>query len=1232
MEKSKEKTITTGRDDRNDRAFTEGEPQGLDLRRDYAQRHRKLEWRLNWFELHRSKSDRELYHTMLDALTVKENLIKWQRETADTMAGYGPAGAGTPWISIGPRNVNGRVKSLAVDPTNADIIYAGAASGGVWKSIDAGESWRPLWDAQESLAIGSLAVAPSAPNTIYVGTGEWTPGWGPSYPGAGVYVSTDGGNNWTRHASVVARRIAKVVVSQADPLTVYVAGNSGFERSIDGGVSWTIIHAGQISDAVIDPNDAQTIYINVTNDRIYKTTDGGGMWTPLNTGPTGASASWIKLAIGRSGTHGSQFLLARSGGTIWKSIDGGSNWSTLAGSHATGYVGWCDMIAVAPDNEDIFMVGGVGVERTADGGGMWSSIGGLHSDQHQAVFAPSNANIVYECNDGGVYRSTDKGATFKKVSDGLVVTQFYDIGSWSHISTVVGGGAQDNGTSMTTGGLTWTQINGWDGGYFVIHPTDPRTIYSEHQNTDLFKTVDGGASWTNIVAGLSGGTPWVGVIAMDMNNPNRLYVGTSRVFRTTDGCATPWVPSSQVLAGSVSSLAVSLNDSNRVYAAAGSHIYRSDDAGVTNPWADKTAAPLPGRSITDIAIDDADKNRVAITFGGTSGGTPHSVFLSTTGGNGWSDISGNLPDISVNAVVFDPNNTNTIYVGTDVGVYRTIDLGVSWQAFDNGIPNVIITDLHVDPDDNMLYAATMGRGMYKLDITPGITEPEVDLYLRDSLLDTGERFPSPSGEPNPNDPADNVYRWESPDIKVDVIPYDTPAPVFDGVEFDAQVPHEDPVRGQVNRFYLQVHNRGWRDTANVHVRAFFADASAGLPALPNALTAPAFNLSSTVNWTPIGPAQTIPLLEPNRPVIVQWDWSVPMGAATHSCLMAVVSSGDDPITTTETNVNVLIGAEKRVCLKNLHVINAPGPRPEQMMVTLNFHNALSKDDLIDIICDPLGFTGGTVGILLETVEFVDPQEALHGVGLYAVREGEDIGSWYNHPRTPPKERQSLDELWKVVDRSRIFEFDPIKSSEIKGIKMKPHQKLRAVITCKGSKNAAYGATQKFAIRQRQGGVIVGGSTFDLRLTRARGLHPVSHIRVILERVRILDDHEPWWKGDGDFVFQTAVEFNNEKCRRHTRRLPARGHIEIGDEPGENERRLEHCIFDGYVAEKDAMRLSIIPVEKDTFDADDLLARYTRRFQGAPESWVGRYGPDDEPNDPERRKDWLVWYRIESLPL
>jgi hypothetical protein len=518
--------------------------------------------------------------------------------------------------------------------------------------------------------------------------------------------------------------------------------------------------------------------------------------------------------------------------------------------------------------------------------------------------------------------------------------------------------------------------------------------------------------------------------------------------------------------------------------------------------------------------------------------------------------------------------------------------------------------------------------MYKVSIS-GATAPVVDLYLRDSLLDTGERFPSPSNKPNPNDIADEVFWWESPDIKVDTTPFYTPDLVFDGVEFD-ELPHEDPKRTQLNRFYLQVHNRGWQNATNVRVRAFLADASSGLPTLPNALTPPDFNLSSTADWSPIGPAQSVAVLEPNRPVIVGWDYTVPNTAATHSCVLAVISSPQDPMTNPETNVDLLIAGDKRVCLKNLHVIS--GPEPQQTLATIKFHNVRDLDDLMDIVISPLEFSEGTIGLLLPPLAFTDAGKALDGVEIYPLAPNEDIGRFY----VRPGDRAEVDwsRALRHIDRSQLFEFSANRVSALRGIKLARGAVLEGVLTFRGARRVSAGQPQRFTVIQRQGGAIVGGSTYELRVTRARKLLPVSRIRVVLEEVRILDDHDPWYEHGGHLEFTTCVVFNGERSRHHHMRMrvPSQGESRISDSDGRTDLNL--CVFDGFVTESDSMEFAILPVDEDWLDPHEPLARHHRQFSGPPETWVGRYGHDDDPVGvgAPRQGNRRISYRVESVPI
>ena len=235
---------------------------GLDADlRPLSQRSAAFDWRRRWFELSRDSDELALMNARDVAIDHKVRLIELAGPNSGAVAGYDPAGAGSPWFSIGPRNVNGRVKALAVHPTDPNTVYAGAASGGVWKSTDGGQTWDSLWNMQESLAVGAIAIAPSATQTVYVGSGEWTPTFGASYGGAGVYVSTDGGGTWSRRAGCLCRRIGRVLVHPTNPQRVWICGDAGLERTDDGGATWTQLRADTVTDIALDPASPTTLTV-----------------------------------------------------------------------------------------------------------------------------------------------------------------------------------------------------------------------------------------------------------------------------------------------------------------------------------------------------------------------------------------------------------------------------------------------------------------------------------------------------------------------------------------------------------------------------------------------------------------------------------------------------------------------------------------------------------------------------------------------------------------------------------------------------------------------------------------------------------------------------------------------------------------------------------------------------------------------------------------------------------
>jgi photosystem II stability/assembly factor-like uncharacterized protein len=1176
------------RNPRRDAGSRDGRPPERQL----AQRPLALEWRRQWFSLTRSENERELGQARDAAVGYKRDLIKRYGRKSGTIAGYDPAGAGSPWYSIGPRNVNGRVKALAVHPTDPNTLYAGAAAGGVWKSVDGGQTWDSLWDTQDSLALGAIGIAASNPQTVYAGTGEWTPGFGASYPGAGVYVSTNGGATWSLRNSCLCRRIGKLVVDPGNSQRVWICGDAGLERTDDGGTTWTRLRTDTVTDIVLDPTNASTVFIAVAGGGAYKSTDGGNTFGVLAGSPTGAGVMFPQLAIGVNGAHGHDFVVLKSGGTIMTSTNGGTTFTTVSTGHG-GYFGWCDVIACAPDDETILFYGGVALERSTTGGNSWSTMS-VHADQHVAVFTPSNSSIVYFANDGGVWRSDDKGATVRKVSNGLVITQLYDIGFWSPLSNVVGGGAQDNATNYTTSGLTWRPVWTNDGGWFVIDPTDPRTMYAEGQYAYVAKSTDGGATWNTVTGGITGSSPWEGILTMDPNDHLRLYYGTDRVLRTTDGCATPWASVSQVLSGEVSSIAVAPSDSNRVYVGTtAGHVYRSDDGGNSSPWADKSTG-LPSRGVGSIWVDPGNANTVLISVGGllSTGfpgpGSAQSVYRSTDGGTTWTNVSGDLPVITANAAVGDPSSATTFYLATDGGVYRTTNGGTNWLPFDNGIPNVPVSDLALDWSRKMLYAGTFGRGAYRLDVTPAVTKPQIDLYLRDDDLDTGSIVPSPTDLPDPllAAPA-RAQWWMSPDIKVNHLPFYMPSgTVFDGVDFDNTLVHQDPHRTEMNRIYLQVHNRGWQPTANVSVRAFIADASLGLPSLPNALSPPDFNLTNTAVWTPVGPAQTIPILHPNRPVIVTWDFTFPTSTATHTCCVAVISSPDDMFTNTATDVHALVSGDKHACLKNLHVVD-PGSAPVEMtLLGIDLHNPRDRESTAEVTVRPILFERGTVGLLLPEIELAVGERGLTGVERVPLARDDPIGSWYL--RGKGANEKELLKRWRGLDLSQLWAFSSTQVSRLGGIKLQPGQTLHGVVVLSHKRDVPLPTAPRVSFEQRIDRVSVGGSTFQIGYDHAAGpAQPEARrIRVVAEWLE--------WRAEGRtrahlWLKATIAE---DDCRSVVRLIGTGSHV----------NRADICLYDGYLADGESLVLELLQT-KQAEPPEKGERLYQHRLDGLVETWL-----------------------------
>ena len=709
------------------------------------------------------------------------------------------------WEFAGPLNIGGRVVDIEFDPINPSIIYAGFATGGVFKSFDTGETWIPIFDSLAVLTIGDIAIDPLNSNIIYVGTGEANGGHN-NFPGGGVFKSTDAGNTWQFLGLEGTTAIGRILVHPVNTNIIYLASvgsyfapnpERGIYKSTDGGLSWN--HSLFVSDTtgaidiIMDPLNPDRM-MAATWERvrrplssrlfgpssgIYRTTDGGNNWTKINSpalpNPNTQNVGRIGLTIHNSNpdivyalyTNGYDII------SLYRSNDFGNTWTDVDPSNTlnngtAGFSWYFGQVRVHPINPNIVYVLDVAFMRSTDGGSTWPIIYGyggpseLHVDHHALAFSPVDPNFIICGNDGGINTSTNGGQTWSAPKN-IPATQFYEIGLDYNNPQRLYGGTQDNGTNRTlTGSLDdWQIIFGGDGFYVNIDYTNPDIIYCESQFGNLGKSTNGGVSFNSAMNGIDGSEPtnWSTPVVMDPNSPNILYYGTHSIYRTTNGAGnwnkisqqlTDWVPGRRL--GTVTTIAAAPTNSNVIYAGTDdAHVWVTSDNGQN--WVDVSSG-LPERWVTRVVVDPQDENIVYVTFSGLKWRDPQPhVFRSTNKGSIWTDISSNLPDAPVNAFAVDNNFSNVLYLGSDVGMYVSFDTGTQWEALGEGLPILPIGDIKIHPVENTLVAGTYGRSMYKIDLNQVTSSA-------DEQIKTVTGFILQQNYPNPFNPNTKIS-WQS---------------------------------------------------------------------------------------------------------------------------------------------------------------------------------------------------------------------------------------------------------------------------------------------------------------------------------------------------------------------------------------------------------------------------------------------------------------------------------------
>lgn len=651
------------------------------------------------------------------------------------------AAAGPGWRYIGPENLSGRMISVALNPLNPSTIYAGSASGGLWRSHTGGVAgdWERIATGYPVLGVGAIAISPSDSNVLYIGTGEVYRYQGSagglvirttrgSY-GMGILKSTDGGASWMKSLDwsyYQQRGVQSIKINPSNPNTVWAATTDGIYKSTDAGGSWTetfLIFMAQ--DIVIHATDTNRVMISTGNldltPGIFRTSDGGANWeqvnpisftgkTLLDSPPTSPDLVYASIADSTTGV-----------GSVWRSADFGGSWTEVINSSSQpifGVQGWYShYVAVHPSSLNLVFHASVSAKYSINGGTSFSSTGGLYSDNHDFAYDPADPDILYSANDDGIYRSTNFGATFTHVSEGLGTGQLYNgFSSSQNDSLIALTQSQDHIPGYIYQGTgIWPPSAIDESGWTAIDPVNDSLMYAINRfGGSVRRSTNRGASFGGAV-GLGTAGAWNTPIAVAPSAPSILYAAKTKVFKSSNAALSWSVTNGNLnLDGNPSiSIAVAPSSADTVFVGTAptittAHVFRTTDGGVS--WTNVTGS-LPDRYPLDLAVDPNNSQVAYAAFGGY--GTGH-VFKTTNAGGSWTNISGALPDIPATALLVDPQNSAAVYLGTDIGVYVSTDAGGSWNAFNDGlIDAVLVSDLSMTASNRVIRVATHGNGAFE---------------------------------------------------------------------------------------------------------------------------------------------------------------------------------------------------------------------------------------------------------------------------------------------------------------------------------------------------------------------------------------------------------------------------------------------------------------------------------------------------------------------------------------
>ena len=684
-----------------------------------------------------------------------------------------------PAISPGGYYGLGRLDCIAFHPTNKQIFWVGSPSGGLWKTTDGGSTWATNTDGLPVLGVSDIAIDPTNTNIMYIATGDGDVIYSNGSRSIGVLKSRDGGSTWSgtglSHTVAEKKFIRRLLIHPKNPQILLAASSDGLWMTSNGGKAWTNQQPGYFIDVEFHPTDPSIVYastVYLTSDtlaQIYRSTNSGSSWTSV---ASLEDVGRIELAVTKHSPNVVQALCANlSWGLagIWTSSNSGASFiETFKGTPTTnllcseydatgqGGQGWWGLaLGINPYNDNEMWVGGINTWKSIDGAQTWglnsfwapeiernpNQVQLVHADKHFFAYHPLDSGVLFECNDGGLYKTTNSGKDWIDLSNGLGISQIYRIGVSQTVENNVICGLQDNGSKLIDSNV-WVEATGGDGMNCIIDYTNENIIYTSAQNGMIYRTDNEQDTQEmisiNIPAGQEENTSpsgaWITPYVIHPTNPNILFAGYKKVYKTTNQGDSWSAISPELTSDNLRFIAIAPSDANTIYASTFDSLYSTSDGGINWQY---IPIGIPQADISCIAVDPANPKKIFITISGYIVGSK--VFVSPDGGQNWYNYSGSLPNVPANCITYLKGSNEGLYIGTDIGVFYTDASMTDWVPYQNGLPSVIVNDLEISYNDNKLWAGTYGRGLWKTDLYTGAVGIETQNINKEIYI-----FPNPN--------------------------------------------------------------------------------------------------------------------------------------------------------------------------------------------------------------------------------------------------------------------------------------------------------------------------------------------------------------------------------------------------------------------------------------------------------------------------------------------------------